>query len=204
MFKKTAITIAILILYTGCVPNDLAITPSDTKTKKDKNSWADSTNVDDTQDNDNSIDEKSSEAPIKRIPFPQSEYHYLAKTGKATIKGKVYLVDAYEQAILGKNTRLYLNPITSYSKQWYKQSYLSRKKMQKADKRLFNYLKFTSSNKDGLFAFYGVPSGSYYLVGTVPCKEQCGYDEAVSIRVATEVTVRDNEVVERDLSKKID
>lgn len=202
MFKKTAITIAILILYTGCVPNDLAITPSDTKTKKDKNSWADSTNVDSSSDNDSST--KSSNEPIKRIPFPQSEYHYLAKKGKATIKGKVYLVDAYEQAILGKNTRLYLNPITSYSKQWYKQSYLKRKRMDKADKRLFNYLKFTSSNKNGLFAFYDVPIGSYYLVGTVPCKEQCGYDETVSIRVATEVTVRANEVVERDLSKKID
>ncbi len=210
MLQKIAITIVMIVLYTGCVPNDLSITPDKkTTTKKDKNLWADDTNIDDVtkSDNnsiDNSIDESGDKKPIKRIPFPQSEYHYLAKIGKGTIKGKIYLIDTYEQAILGKNTRLYLNPITSYSKQWYKESYLSRRKMESADKRLFNYLKFTSSNKNGIFAFYGVPSGRYYLVGTVACKEECGYDESVNIRLATEITIRPNQVVNRDLSKKVE
>ncbi len=203
MLKKTAIAIVIIALYTGCVPNDLSVHPTPSN-KTDKNSWANDTNVDDTEDTDNNIDESGDKKPIKRIVFPKSEYHYLAKTGKGTIQGKIYITDAYEQAILGKNTRLYLNPITSYSKQWYKESYLSKRKMEQPDKRLFNYLKFTSSNNKGIFAFYGVPSGSYYLVGTVACKEQCGYDESVNIRLATEITIKGNEVVDRDLSKKVE
>ncbi len=87
------------------------------------------------------------------------------------------------------STRLYLNPITSYSEQWYEESYLGGYKMQEADPRLFNYLKFTASDKNGKFAFYGVPSGSYYLIGTVKCGEECGYDSMKNIRIATKVSV---------------
>lgn len=207
MLKKISMAIVVMALYTGCVPNELSVNSTNkSSTKTDKNSWADDTNVDDKEDtnSDNSIDESSTEKPIKRIPFPQSEYRYLAKTGNGTIKGKVYLLDVYEKAILGKNTRLYLNPITSYSKQWYKESYLSSRKMEKADEKLFNYLKFTSSNSEGIFAFYGVPSGSYYLVGAVSCKDECGYDESVNVRLATEVRVNGDEVVESDLSRKVE
>ena len=210
MLQKIAITIVMILLYTGCVPNDLAITPdkTSTTTTKDKTLWGDDTNTpdsEDTKDDDNTASTDSTdEKAIPRIAFPQTEYQYLSKKGKGTIKGKVYITDVYEKAIIGKNTRLYLNPITSYAKQWYKESYLSGRKMQKADQRLFNYLKFTSSNKDGVFAFYGVPAGSYYLVGTVPCKDECGYDETVNIRLATEITIRENEVVEQDLSRKVE
>jgi hypothetical protein len=96
---------------------------------------------------------------------------------------------------------LYLNPLTSYSEQWYKESYLGGYKMQKADSRLFNYLKFTASDKNGNFAFYGVPSGSYYLIGTVKCGEECGYDSMKNIRIATKVSVRGNQIVEQDLTR---
>jgi len=141
---------------------------------------------------------------IPRIAFPKSEYSRLSKNGSGTVKGSIYVSDAYGRRVYGKQTRLYLNPVTSYSKQWYSESYIGGYKMAKADKRLFNYLKFTASNTRGKFAFYGVPSGSYYVIGVVKCAKECGYATPTNIRIAKEVTVRGSNAVVVDLDKMIE
>jgi len=141
---------------------------------------------------------------VARIPFPVHEYRKLSTIGKGTIKGAIYLRDMYGQKIPGKGTRLYLNPVTSYSNQWYKESYLGGAKMEKADSRLFNYLRFTAADNEGNFAFYAVPSGSYYLIGTVKCGYECGYDSPKNVRIATRVSVVGNQVVQKDLVKSIE
>jgi len=68
------------------------------------------------------------------------------------------LITINGQNVYGKNTRLYLNPVTSYSKQWYQESYISGKKLSKADPRLYNYLRFTASDSNGKFSFFEIPS----------------------------------------------
>jgi len=136
---------------------------------------------------------------VARIAFPVNEYNRLARVGKGTVKGKIYITDGYDRKVYGKATRLYLNPKTSYSDQWYRESYIGGRKMQKADDRLFNYLRFTSSDANGNFSFYGVPSGRYYLIGTVKCGQECGYESPKSIRIATQVKVSGNQIVEKDL-----
>ncbi len=141
---------------------------------------------------------------VPRIPFPVSEYSRLARSGTATVKGSIYVVDAMGEKIYGRQTRLYLNPVTSYSRQWYRESYLGGKKMAKADPRLFNYLKFTTSDKTGHFAFYGVPAGEYYVIGVVRCGQECGYDTPRNIRVAREVHVSNGATVDVELSKTLD
>jgi len=143
------------------------------------------------------------EQVVPRIPFPQEEYNRLARTGTATIKGEIYVLDSMGNKIYGRQTRLYLNPVTSYSRQWYTESYLGGRKMAKADPRLFNYLKFTTSDKNGRFAFYGVPAGSYYVIGVVRCAQECGYDTPQNIRVAKEVRVGSGGTVQVELSKSL-
>ncbi|MEA3419300.1 MAG: carboxypeptidase regulatory-like domain-containing protein [Campylobacterota bacterium] len=175
--------------------------------------WAENTNID-ADENDNvdvsdldkdvtSSGEAVAAQTVNRIAFPVAEYNALARTGKGTIQGHIYIQDAYGKKIFGTKTRLYLNPVTSYSRQWYEESYVSGQKMGKADSRLFNYLKFTASDNDGGFAFYGVPSGRYYLIGTVVCGNECGYSSSKNIRIATEVFISGNDVVEQDLSRNI-
>jgi hypothetical protein len=175
------------------------------------NTWGDEENIDisdldddNTTESETVITEDTLTQKMARIPFPVSEYNHLARSGKGTVKGNIFVKDAYGQRILGKGTRLYLNPVTSYSEQWYEESYLGGNKMQKADSRLFNYLRFTASNTVGAFAFYGVPTGSYYLIGTVKCGNECGYDTPKSIRIATRVNVQGNQVVQKDLSRYIE
>ena len=197
-----------LLLFSGCVEREISISP-----QSGLNAWGEETNVNDINISD--IDQNLTESEtmitedmdtekMARIPFPTSEYYRLARTGKGTVKGSIYVNDAYDKKIMGAGTRLYLNPATSYSDQWFRESYLSGYKMEKADSRLFNYLRFTAANSDGKFAFYGVPSGSYYLIGTVKCGTECGFDTPKSIRIATKVSVYGNKIVEKDLARMID
>ena len=138
---------------------------------------------------------------VKRIPFPEVEYKSLAKTGSATVMGHIYLVTKNGTKVYGKQTRLYLNPVTSYSTQWYKESYLGGAKMSKVDPRLYNYLKFTTSDSSGKFEFLNVPSGSYYLIGVVKCGQQCGYSKIKSVRITKKISVFGSDIVNVDLTK---
>ncbi len=141
---------------------------------------------------------------VKRIPFPENEYRKLSTTGHATVKGKIYVTTAGGNRVYGKNTRLYLNPVTSYSTQWYEDSYLGGAKMSKVDPRLFNYLKFTTSNMSGDFEFLNVPAGNYYLIGVVKCGVACGYDKVKNIRITKKVSVSGRGVKIEDLTKSIE
>ena len=209
MTKKLSLLFTLsvmLLLFTGCVERELSISPQGL-------GWGDETSIDDINISDLDgnltetemmITENMSDERMERITFPTSEYYRLARTGRGTVKGAIYVKDAYDKKVLGAGTRLYLNPATSYSDQWYRESYIGGYKMKKADSRLFNYLRFTAANSDGKFAFYGVPSGSYYLIGTVKCGSECGYDTQKSIRIATKVSVYGNKIVEKDLTRMID
>ena len=207
MFKIVTIVLMSFMsmsLFTGCVQPDL----HPDKSKRSSSFWGDLTSADDVNMSDDNltmsemmITEDGEEFRMERIAFPISEYNRLPRMGKGTVKGSIYVTDYYDRRIAGESTRLYLNPVTSYSEQWYKESYIGGYKMGKADSRLFNYLRFTASDKNGKFAFYGVPSGSYYLIGTVKCGDACGYDSVKNIRIATKVSVHGNQIVKQDLTR---
>ena len=215
MLKKQLLflsTFSVLFILSGCVQSDLKRPQQNYGQQQGQGNWADQTSLDEESidisdldenmtESNTAITESQAEQKMARIPFPTSEYHGLARTGKGTISGTIYVNDTYGKRIVGTGTRLYLNPVTSYSNQWYSASYIGGAKMQKADSKLFNYLRFTASDTNGKFAFYGVPSGSYYLIGTVKCGTECGYDTPKSIRIATRVSVSGNNIVTQDLSK---
>jgi len=208
MFKNLHVMglfLALTFLFVGCVPTEVPLNPYRNSPDTDKmhnENDVDTSDIDETlKESEMTIIEEGEERKIPRIKFPTSEYYSLPRSGKGTVKGKIYVTDLYGSPVVGAGTRLYLNPITSYSKQWYVESYLGGARMHKADSRLFNYLKFTAANNNGDFAFYGVPNGSYYLIGTVKCAEQCGFASEKSIRIAAKVSVQGNQVVTRDLTR---
>jgi len=222
MIQKMTVLIfsTMLFSFTGCAKKQLVIPQKDNSAQiaYPDNTWAKETNVEENVDisdlengqgdvsieQETAISENKAQTKMERITFPIEEYNHLIKHGKGTVKGIIYLKDAYGKAILGNSTRLYLNPITSYSKQWYSESYIGGYKMQKADDRLFNYLRFTASDTEGRYAFYGVPTGRYYLIGTVKCGSECGYSVPKNVRIATEVSVSGNQIIEKNLTRLVD
>jgi hypothetical protein len=215
MNKLLKIFLLVLVgmyLFSGCSKRRIVISAPEVQ-KSQINTWTQQNVKEDVDVSDLNNDEQIStvtrtsitntQNKMERVRFPTGEYKHLATMGNGTVKGSIYLKNAYNKRVLGTNTRLYLNPVTSYSKQWYHESYLGGHKMEKADNRLFNYLRFTSANTQGQFAFYGVPEGRYYLIGTVKCVAQCGYNTPKNIRIATEVSIRGNQLIQKDLSRLI-
>jgi hypothetical protein len=140
---------------------------------------------------------------LERIPFPVEEYRQLRKRGSSTVSGTIYLENINTgEKIRGQKVKLWLNPVTSYSRQWYEEAYLGGYKLSKADKRLYNYLKFTYSDNAGKFDFFGVPTGEYYLTGTVSCASECGFNGTRSIRLVEEISVGRG-VTHVDLTKQV-
>ena len=110
-----------LLLFSGCVEREISISP-----QSGLNAWGEETNVNDINisdldqnltESETMITEDMDAEKMARIPFPTSEYYRLARTGKGTVKGSIYVRDAYDKKIMGAGTRLYLNPATSYSDQ---------------------------------------------------------------------------------------
>lgn len=132
---------------------------------------------------------------INHISFPTKEYNKLPSVGNSIVSGQIAIKIGNGRRVAGSNARLYLNPYTSYSKQWYKENYMRGNQMDNADDRLYRYLKFTTANADGSYAFYNVPKGKYYLVGTMMCGAECGFDGVKSVRIASEVSVENDSTI---------
>lgn len=98
---------------------------------------------------------------VYRMDFPVGEYEQLPLSGSGIIEGHVSCGGN------ANNRRMYLNPITSYSEEWYDEAFTKGYTLSPADKRLFAYLRFSVSSESGAFSFYGVPPGDFYL--TVLC-----------------------------------
>ena len=140
---------------------------------------------------------------MERIPFPADEYRSLKKIGRSTVSGRVFIVNSMtDKEVIGSGLKLYLNPVTSYSAQWYNESYLSGYKMSKVDKRLYNYLKFSTSNNNGKFDFFGIAKGKYYLIGSMMCGEECGLSSREKIRLVKEIYVGSG-VTKIELTKRV-
>lgn len=161
-------------------------------------------NSTENSDDENLVDvETHKRELIERIPFPVEEYKHLSKRGRSTVSGKVYITNRFTADEITKSkVKLWLNPVTSYSTQWYNEVYLGGNKLTKIDKKIFNYLKFTYSSNDGHFNFFGVPSGEYYLTATIHCAVECGYRENKSVLLVQKVYVGRGKT-EVDLSKSV-
>ena len=203
MGLKSLFLFLLMVWMGGCVHQEL-IPPDQTSNLTHPTPSASTVDISDL----NTTVQTSTPSPktfttVSRIPFPIAEYRQLAKKGTGSIKGQIYIITPNGQRVVGRNTRLYLNPVTSYSRQWYQQSYLGGKKLSKADPRLYNYLRFTASDSSGNFSFFGIPSGRYYLIGTVRCKDECGYSSTKNIRIAREVEVLNGQSITVNLSKNV-
>jgi len=199
MFRSRLLlsVVSIVLFFSNCTRNTALVQPAEDKSGE---KWASETNVTALGQDDNLTTTDSQELKDKvlpRVAFPIGEYNRVVRRGRATVRGEIYLDDGYGKKIFAKNTRLYLNPVTSYSKQWYHESYIKGYKLTKADSRLYNYLKFTTSDNNGKFAFYGVGNGRYYIIGSVN-------NGATKIRIANEISVSNSKSITTTLSRTLD
>lgn len=142
--------------------------------------------------------------PVLRIPFPEDEYMRLPSTGMATVKGQAFLKTRGGDVKTTAGNEIVLNPVTSYSDQWYKVAYLQNMPIQEPDPRLWEYTKKQVADADGRFTFKNVPAGDYYVTTGVFWEAPTGYQGALVKQggiISKKITIKDNEEVETILTR---
>ena len=104
---------------------------------------------------------------VQRIKFPEVEYTALKNSGNSKVFGQVFAKTRGGDVKIGAGNEVYLTPITSYSNQWYKESYLQGNQMTEGDIRQQQYIRKTISDGNGKFTFNNIPEGEYFVISHV-------------------------------------
>ena len=134
-----------------------------------------------------------------RMPFPESEYQALAKTGTGIVKGRAFVELEGGLIKTAVGNEVILNPVTSYSLEWYEKAYLARITMVEADPRLSKYILTQVVDADGRFTFRNVPPGDYFVTTRIMWESSAGGQGSGQRRGGTitrRVTVKDGHETE--------
>ena len=96
--------------------------------------------------------------------FVESEYAAYDRPGTAKIAGQAFIRTRKGDVKYGAGEWVVLNPVTSYSKEWFDVAVLSGQKMSPVDARIGRYQQKTLADGEGHFKFLHVPAGHYYIV----------------------------------------
>ncbi|MDH5447035.1 MAG: hypothetical protein OEY52_15920 [Gammaproteobacteria bacterium] len=144
---------------------------------------------------------------IQRIPFNMAEYAELPAKGTATVTGQAYLKTADGTIHYPKNEKARLNPVTSYSKQWYQVHYIERKSITKADPRYLEYVYKVDFDEQGRFNFNNIPEGSYYISAPIFWMEEIKMEDGSILMkrhgafVCQEIHVKEGETLVMNITR---
>lgn len=139
---------------------------------------------------------------IERVPFPEAEYAVLPKQGTGAVTGQVFMKTVGGDVKFGAGSDVYMLPVTSYTTQWYVESYLGGKALQEPDPRAKQGQLVTQADGTGAFTFTDVPPGKYYLSSTVNWSVPTSYGLAPQGGVVAKlVTVTDGKTAREMLTK---
>jgi hypothetical protein len=101
----------------------------------------------------------------RKVPFEESAFVPYARSGSATIKGTAFTIlrDNKHERVAGSKSVIKLVPANAYTEEIVSRHYFDRVKLEQADPRYARYVRRTSPDDDGHFAFKNLPAGSYYV-----------------------------------------
>ena len=95
--------------------------------------------------------------------FIPAEYEPFRLPGSGGIEGQAFLVTMSGEVKYGAARSVFLNPVTTYSTEWYVQQCVGHKELNEGDPRAAEFLRETIADGHGRFRFEGLPAGDYYL-----------------------------------------
>lgn len=101
----------------------------------------------------------------RNVAFPADEYAALSKTGTAAISGRLTL-PTQGGTVIGAGETIAVAPVTTYSAEAAERA-LAGRAVTKADPRAREYTHTTRSNDDGYFVLRNLPSGDFYVSGSL-------------------------------------
>jgi hypothetical protein len=141
--------------------------------------------------------------PVKRAAqFIESEYAPYGLPGTSTITGQAFLKTRGGDVKFGAGNIVALNPVTSYSTEWYEKYVIQGLPISHADPRADKYLWKTIADGNGNFHFSNLPAGDYYLMCSIRWEVPSEYGLVPSGGIAhARVTVAPNKEVKVVLTR---
>jgi len=99
----------------------------------------------------------------RRATFVQAEYDSYAGKGSGSIAGQAFLKTRAGDVKFGAAETVYLNPVTSYSTEWFERAVLAGEALEMPDERAAPYGRSCIADGSGHFRFEELPAGEYYL-----------------------------------------
>lgn len=111
----------------------------------------------------------------RQAKFDDGEYASFDRPGAGSLVGQAFLKTRGGDVKYGAANTVILNPVTSYSREWFEQHVLAGKNMSAPDERTGKYQRTTIADGQGGFAFEGLPAGDYYAVCHITWQYATGY-----------------------------
>ena len=129
-------------------------------------------------------------AAPRKAKFIEEEYAPYQKKGDAVISGKVCLTLEDKTEKCFPNARVIINPVTSYSQEWYTRGWAGTEYLEEADPRVSptNLVQITDAK--GAFTFKDLPAGSYYVGAEVCAPKTQDAKECIYTRLGARVKMK--------------
>ena len=103
----------------------------------------------------------------RETPFDEQEYAQYAYAGTGTISGQVVVRGQDGQTEPAQGSQVSLNPVTSYSTEWWNRTVVGGLNLRSADEREQKYLRTEVTDAEGRFVFSDLPRGEYFVVAAL-------------------------------------
>jgi hypothetical protein len=118
----------------------------------------------------------SCSAQSRHAQFIQDEYTSYGGYGTAVIYGEAFVKTpggGIKKAAAG--TKVFLNPVTTYSTEWFERQIIGGQLLRDPDRRTSPYHHETVVDTEGRFEFQHLPLGDYYLACDISWEVPDGY-----------------------------
>jgi len=107
-------------------------------------------------------------------PYDDAEYARYREPGTGRITGQAFARSSDGVTYSAAGQGVYISPVTSYSREWYRRTVLRGDSIANFDPRARGFVTRTVADIDGEFFFAQLPAGEYYVVSWVSWTESDG------------------------------
>jgi hypothetical protein len=133
----------------------------------------------------------------RHAPIIDSEYEGYDQSGTSTIVGQAFLKTRGGDVKYGAGNVVNLNPVTTYSQEWFEVNIVQGFPIEPPDQRVAKYHKTVVADGNGRFKFSEIPAGDYYITCTITWEAPSPYGPAQTGGTAySKVTVKHHETIE--------
>ncbi len=111
----------------------------------------------------------------RHAQFEPAEYEPFKKPGSGSISGQAFLKTRGGDVKYGAGDPVHLNPVTTYSTEWWDRCVLGTENLEKSDSRAEATYKCATADGSGNFRFDHLPPGDYYVACWITWEAPTGF-----------------------------